>query len=94
MSSVTRKVRLASKVTPEFVVWMQAMKQRSERREESFGECHTYNHHFLKMNFLYEVGAPDLIAFLQWRVVVLNVFQKSKEGGAWTSWSVPKQIIS
>ena len=66
---------------------------KGEERLESFGETATYCHHFLKMNFLDEPGAPELIPFLQWRVKVLDVYSKVKVS-AWSTWSGPKQLLA
>ena len=64
--ALTRKVRLACKLPPDFVKWLQEYyaQMKSERREETYGEKHTYNAHFLKMNSLHEVEAPNLVEFL------------------------------
>jgi hypothetical protein len=94
-SALLRKVRLACKLSRKFVKWLQDYfaQMKGEERPESFGETATYCHHFLKMNFLDEPGAPELIPFLQWRVKMLDVFNNVKVS-AWTTWSGPKQLLA
>ena len=67
-SALTAKLRLTCKLTPQFVKTMQEhyTKLKSDGREETYGEKHTFNTHYLKMNMLHEEGAPDLKAFLDW----------------------------
>ena len=94
-SALLRKVRLACKLPRKFVKWLQDYfaQMKGEERPESYGEQNTYCHHFLKMNFLDEPGAPELIPFLQWRVKMLDVYSKVKVS-AWSTWSCPKQLLS
>jgi hypothetical protein len=79
-SALLRKVRLACKLSRKFVKWLQDYfaQMKGEERPESYGEQNTYCHHFLKMNFLDEPGAPELIPFLQWRVKMLDVYNNVK----------------
>ena len=92
--ALTRKVRLACKLPPDFVKWLQEYyaQMKSEQREESYGETHTYNAHFLNMNSLHEAGAPDLVEFLSWHVKVLDQFNGLK-ASALSTWSEPKKLI-
>ena len=68
-------------------------KLKSDGREETYGEKHTFNTHYLKMNMLHEEGAPDLKAFLDWHVAVLDQFYALKLT-ANATWSAPKQAIA
>ena len=66
---------------------------KGEKREESYGEQHSFSAHFLNMNSLYEQGAPDLIGFLTWRVKVRNQLAALKLSAQCT-WSEPKKILA
>ena len=93
--ALTSKVRLATKLPPAFVKWLQEyyIQMKGEKREESYGEQHNFSAHFLKMNSLYEPGAPDLIGFLTWRIKVLDQFAALKLSAQCT-WSEPKKLLA
>jgi hypothetical protein len=93
--ALTARVRLATKLPPYRVKWLQEyyIQVTGEKREETYGEQHSFCAHFLKMNSIYEEGAPDLIEFLQWRVKVLDQFAALKLSAQCT-WSEPKKILA
>ena len=93
--SLTRKVRLATKLPPAFVKWLQThyAQIKSEDRLETYGEKATFTAHFLKMNMLHETGAPDLVEVLCWRVQVLANFDRLRLS-AKSTWSEPRLVLS
>ena len=93
--SLTRKVRLATKLPPAFVKWLQTFyaQIKSEDRAETYGERSTFNAHFLKMNMLHEVGAPDLVDFLLWRALTLTNFDRLRLS-AKSTWSAPRLLLA
>ena len=93
--SLTRKVRLATKLPPAFVKWLQGhyAQIKSEDRAETYGEKHTFIAHFLKMNMLHETGAPDLVDFLLWRAETLTNFDRLRLS-AKSTWSAPRLLLA
>ena len=93
--SLTRKVRLATKLPPAFVKWLQGhyAQIKSEDRAETYGEKATFNAHFMKMNMLHEVGAPDLVDFLLWRAQSLTTFDRLRLS-AKSGWSIPRLLLA
>jgi hypothetical protein len=93
--SLTRKVRLATKLPSAFVKWLQTYyaQIKSEDRAETYGEKATFNAHFMKMNMLHETGAPDLVDFLCWRAQTLTNFDRLRVS-AKSTWSAPRLLIS
>ena len=93
--SLTRKVRLATKLPPAFVKWLQGhyAQIKSEDRAETYGEKATFNAHFMKMNMLHETGAPELVDFLLWRAQSLTNFDRLRVS-AKSSWSQPRLVIA
>ena len=93
--SLTRKVRLATKLPSAFVKWLQTYyaQIKSEDRAETYGEKATFNAHFMKMNMLHEMGAPDLVDFLCWHVGTLTNFDRLRLS-AKSTWSEPRLLRS
>jgi hypothetical protein len=93
--SLLRKVRLASKLPPDFVKWLQGhyAQIKSEDRAETYGEKATFVAHFLKMNMLHGTGAPDLVEFLLWRAETLTNFDRLRLS-AKSTWSQPRVVLA
>jgi len=93
--SLLRKVRLAAKLPLAFVKWLQGhyAQIKSEDRAETYGEKATFNAHFLKMNMLHEVGAPELVDFLLWRAQSLTTFDRLRVS-AKSTWSIPRLLLA
>ena len=93
--SLLRKVRLAAKLPQAFVKWLQGhyAQIKSEDRAETYGEKATFNAHFLKMNMLHEVGAPELVDFLLWRAQSLTTFDRLRVS-AKSTWSAPRLLLA